>query len=423
MDGSTRQRQVQLSPRALLVGIDPHQAQHTVVIMTQEGQVVTKFKVPTTREGFVRLQQRVGTAMDRTAAPGAVYGIEAGAHYWSTLAAFLEQAGETVCLLNPFTLKRRREGDDLERRKNDFRDAAMAATLLRSGSCRPYRPPRGVYAELRAEYAAYRRLQAQRTRSINLLRSLLAVQFPEFRLIFKDVLGQTALAVLAVSSDPQVLVQGSADALVPQVRAQFSGTRLMQHKVRALHQVAGSSVGIRHGAAAMAAEVRQVLAQVRLLQAQVQASEGRLTDLVQQTPEYEWLHPIRGSGPLSVAGVLAETGPLRQYRSARAVIKLAGTQPTQAESAGKAARHTPMSKKGRPRLRHCLWLIAVQLLRHAPEFQRWAAQLQQRTQHPLQRREAIGAVANRFVRVAFALVRDGVAYQPAPVAAVTPEAA
>ena len=53
--------------------------------------------------------------------------------------------------MNPYTLKRRREGEDLDRRKKDFRDASMAAELLRTGKFTETRLPHGTYADMIAE--------------------------------------------------------------------------------------------------------------------------------------------------------------------------------------------------------------------------------------------------------------------------------
>src|SRR5665213_1323631 len=98
----------QIPPDVLLVGIDPHQQVHAVVVMTQKAQVLTRFKVPVTKQGFEDLDQRVDGVVTAMGAPGAMWSIEAGAHHWRTLAYHLESRGQTFRLVNPFTLKRNR---------------------------------------------------------------------------------------------------------------------------------------------------------------------------------------------------------------------------------------------------------------------------------------------------------------------------
>lgn len=53
-----------------------------------------------------------------------------------------------------YTLKRRREGKDLNRRKNDYRDSEVAAQLLFTGEFTESRVPQGVFAELRTAHNA-----------------------------------------------------------------------------------------------------------------------------------------------------------------------------------------------------------------------------------------------------------------------------
>jgi hypothetical protein len=70
-------------------------------------------------------------------------------------------------------LKRRREGKDLNKRKNDCRDSEVAAQLLCTGEFVESLIPQGVYAELRTAHNAYRRLVKERTRITNLVKGLL----------------------------------------------------------------------------------------------------------------------------------------------------------------------------------------------------------------------------------------------------------
>ena len=57
---------------------------------------------------------------------------------------------------------------------------------------------------------------------------------------------------------------------------------------------------------------------------------------------------------------------------------MAGSNPTESESAGKRGRHTAMSKKGRPALRYCAGTTVIPMLRHNPDFRAWAKELQER---------------------------------------------
>jgi len=189
----------------LRVGVDPHKKKHVAVTMTEDFLVQGKFKFTNSRDGFEEALERVRADMEKAGCLGIIFAVEAASHLWRNFAYFLDEKNVPFRLINPFSLKRRREGKDLNRRKNDFRDAEVAAQLLCTGEFTETTLPQGVYAELRATYSAYRRVVKEKTRSVNLLKGLLDGLFPEFTQIFKEVSGQTALRVLSVCPIPELI--------------------------------------------------------------------------------------------------------------------------------------------------------------------------------------------------------------------------
>ena len=161
---------------------------------------------------------------------------------------------------------------------------------------------------------------------------------------------------------------------------------------------------------------------LRLLIEQIERTEDILVRLLYSIPDTRYLLSIVGISYISVAGILSGLGPLGAYRNAGQLIKMAGTNPIEWESAGKRGSHTPISKKGRPGLRWCIWTAAMCLLRHNTDFRSWAKERRERPAHlhPLKAREVFGAVANRLLRLAYALVREQTFYQ-IPKPKVVPE--
>lgn len=150
MKNSTAKRLRQIPPGYLIVGIDPHKKSHVAVAISQDAVVRRRWRFGNTRGSFEVMLGQVREVVMKTGSTGAIFAIEAGSHYWRNLAYFLGGEGMMFRLVSPFTLKRRREGEDLNRRKNDYRDAEMAAELLRTGKFTETRLPQGNYAEIRA---------------------------------------------------------------------------------------------------------------------------------------------------------------------------------------------------------------------------------------------------------------------------------
>ena len=412
MENTAARKRKQVPEGYLIIGIDPHKKRHAAVAITQDFTTRDKFKFDNTREGLEIMLHRTKMQMMKSGCRGIMFAIETGGHYWRNLAYFLEERGIPYRFINQFTLKRRREGKDLNRRKNDYRDSEVAAQLLCTGEFTESKIPQGVYAELRASHNGYRRLVKERTRITNLLKGLLDGLFPEFTHVFKNPCGLTALSVLSTCSIPGVIAGMTEDEFVATIEAQHKG-RLMRRKLRTLHELAATSIGIKAGAESVSSEISFLVEKLRLIRQHIRIIEGALVRLVDKTEEGKYLLSIRGLNYTAVAGLLAELGCFKSYRSAKQMIKMAGSNPTESESAGKKRSRTPMSKQGRPVLRYCAWTAVIPMLRLNEDFRAWAKQRRERPAHanPLNGREVVGAALNRLFRLVFAMVKNQTYYQ------------
>ena len=412
MENTAARKRKQVPEGYLIIGVDPHKKRHAAVAITQDFTTRDKFKFDNTREGLEVMLRRARMEMVKSDCRGVMFAIETGGHYWRNVAYFLDEQGIPFRFINQFTLKRRREGKDLNRRKNDYRDSEVAAQLLCTGEFTESKIPQGVYAELRTAHNAYRRLVKERTRITNLVKGLLDGLFPEFTHVFKDPCGLTALSVLSTCSIPSVIARMTEDEFVATIEAQHQG-RLMRRKLRALHYSARTSIGIDAGARSVSSEISFLVEKLELIRRHIRIIEGTLVRLVDETEEGKYLLSIRGLHYIAVGGLLAELGCFKSYRSAKQMIKMAGSNPTESESAGKKGTHTPMSKQGRPVLRYCAWTSVIPMLRLNSDFRAWAKQRRERPAHanPLNGREVVGAALNRLLRLAFAMVKNQTYYQ------------
>ncbi len=423
MQNSVAKKRKQIPEGYLVVGIDPHKKRHAAVAITQDFTIHDKFKLDNTREGLENLLNRARLRMTETDSRGIMFAIETGGHYWRNIAYFLHERGMPFRFINQYTLKRRREGKDLNRRKNDYRDSEVAAQLLCTGEFTDSTVPQGVYAEMRTAHNAYRRLVKERTRVTNLIKGLLDGLFPEFEGVFKDPCGLTAVTVLSTCAIPSVIAGMSEQEFVATIKA-TNRPQLRRSKLKALYGVAKASIGIEAGARSLAFEVTFLVDKIDLIKRQISIIEQMLIRLVDETEEGKYLLSIRGLNYISVAGLLAELGCFKAYRTARQMIKMAGTNPTESESAGKKRAQTPMSKQGRPVLRYCAWTAVIPMLRFNADFRAWAKQRRERPVHanPLGGREVVGAALNKLLRLAFALVKNQDYYMPDVKSVMTPAA-
>jgi transposase len=413
MKNTAARKRKQIPEGYLVVGVDPHKKRHAAVAITQDFTTQAKFKFDNTGEGLEMMLDRTRAEMVKSSCRGVMFAIETGGHYWRNIAYYLDERGIPFRFINQYTLKRRREGKDLNRRKNDYRDSEVAAQLLCTGEFVESVIPQGVYAELRSSHNAYQRLVKERTRITNLVKGLLDGLFPEFTRVFKDPGALTALTVLSTCPIPGVIASMTEHEFVATIEARHKGRRLMRKKLRTLHYPARRSIGIQAGARSVSFEIGFLVDKLELIRQQIRVLEGTLVKLVDETEEGKYLLSIRGLNYIAVAGLLAELGSFKLYRSSKQMIKMAGSNPTESESAGKKRAKTPMSKQGRPLLRYCAWTAVIPMLRFNTDFRAWAKQRRERPAHanPLNGREIVGAALNKLLRLAFAMVKNQAYYQ------------
>jgi transposase len=104
----------------LVVGVDPYKKKHAAVAITQDFTIRDRFKFDNTREGLESMISRSRLKMTDVGCRGVMFAIETGGHYWRNIAYFLDERGIPFRFINQYTLQRRREGKDLNRRKNDY---------------------------------------------------------------------------------------------------------------------------------------------------------------------------------------------------------------------------------------------------------------------------------------------------------------
>ena len=288
MKNTAVRKRKQVPEGYLIIGVDPHKKKHAAVAITQDFTIRDRFKFGNTSEGLEFLLRRVKAEMVKSNCRGVMFAIETGGHYWQNMAYYLDERGILFRFINQFTLKRRREGKNLNRRKNDYRDSEVAAQLLCTGEFVKSTIPQGVYAELCTAHNAYRRLVKERTRIINLVKGLLDGLFPEFTRVFKDPCGLTALSVLSTGSIPGVIARITEDEFIATIKVKHHG-RLMRKKLMALHYATRSSIGIEAGVRSVSSKISFLVEKLELIRRHNRIIERTLVRLVDETEEGKYL--------------------------------------------------------------------------------------------------------------------------------------
>jgi transposase len=412
MNRTLTKKLAQVKPGTLYIGVDMGREHNVAVVLTERAERLARFRFPNDRGGYDYFHRR-GTALQKKhQAPAVLVGMEPTNYYWKLLAAELEQRKVAYRLVNAFTVKKHREGDQLDRSKDDARDAFTIADLLRTGKFTETQLLHGGYAELRQHVALYDRLRKELRRQKNLIHSTAGQLFPELTSVFKDLAGQTALAMLRRHAAAVVVRKMSVESFITGVRADLRGNRLMVSQLRRAHALASTSIGLQDGVQGLQLALRFHIETLEKRQSQMKVAQNALLENFLALPESRYLLSVPGLGAITAAIILAEIGDPSRYHNARQWIKLAGIQPVPNTSGRKTRSRTPMSHKGRARLRTALYFAVLRLVQTDEAFAREYQRFQQREHNPLTKMQALGALMNRLLRILWALVRHQRLYDP-----------
>ena len=150
MSNSTLSKKLaSVKPGTLYIGVDLALDRNVAVVLGERAERLDRFGFPNNQDGYDYFHRRLETLRERQQAPAVLVGMEPTNYFWKLLATYLEQQQIGYRLVNPYTVKKHREGDQLDRSKDDSRDAFTIGDLLRTGKFTETQLLHGQYAELR----------------------------------------------------------------------------------------------------------------------------------------------------------------------------------------------------------------------------------------------------------------------------------
>src|SRR6266542_3284751 len=288
---------------------------------------------------------------------GVVVGCEPTGHRWRIVAELCDRLELDLVCVQPLLVGRAREQEDLTRDKSDPKDAVLIGRLVAGLRC--YLPERTDQVWARLRQLGGRRVQ-------------LIIQVGAARQQLRDLLECAWPAVLEAAAEP-------LDSRTWRAAVQV-----------ALARTAGDPATLsRLGEARFARAVTRELARW--------GAKRRCLRIVRA---------------VCAAAILAETGELARFDSARALVKHAGLCPRANES-GAFAGTTRISRRGRPALRLAAWRATWGALAHNPVLAARHAHLTGRDHNQLTTAQARTALAAALLRWLWVVVTPRTPWQAA----------
>ena len=403
---SLMQRRSAIKPDTLIVGIDVAKFNHVARTLLPGGVIGRPFEFSNSREGFATLAAEIEAGKPAPAST-VIIGLESTGVYWINLARWLSEQGYQVVQVSGLYVHHAKELADNSRGTSDGKDALLIADLVAQGKYLSFVRPTGVLADLRQLVRLRQRLLQERTARCSLLHQSVDLLFPEFPAVFKDVTGAGARRVLRRFPTPAAALAHPPDEM-RRLLSEDGRVHASVAKLARLQAVARQSIGMSEGTTGMEYALNDTLLELDSLDARAKQVEVEIDLLLAQVDETPILTSLVGR--MTAAVILGETGGLRQYSCAAAVLKLAGLNLYQISS-GQYRGDRRISHMGHSLLRQALYFAVLQHTHPGMPLYPYYAELVRRGKpKPV----ALVALCCRLVRLLYALVRDGRCYSPQP---------
>ncbi|MCM1530537.1 MAG: IS110 family transposase [Alistipes sp.] len=133
---------------------------------------------------------------------------------------------------------------------------------------------------------------------------------------------------------------------------------------------------------------------------------SEMDSLASQLPEYETVMSLFGVGKVICSQLIAEIGDIKQLKSGKSLVALAGIDPPPNQSGNDNPKSRSISKRGSPALRKTLFLIMTIYLQQQPTDEPVYQFLDKKRSEGKPYKVYMIAAAHKFLRIYYAKVKE-----------------
>jgi transposase len=346
-----------------IVGIDLADRKQMVVVTDHDSKVLAR---RTFRVKAWDLGAALDWAGDRAAKAGfagVTVACEPTGHRWRVLGQLADQRGMSFVCVQPAASAWARKSEDLTTDKTDDKDAVLIARLTAQLRCYLPEPVDETWARLRHLGTRREQLIEEHVRCVQQVRDLLECVWPAAldaaKHPFKSTTWVAALAVVMGRDGGDLdrtrrLGQARFERAVRKEVTRRGKQRPCLRIVRKVFTALSDENGVLAHRPAAFERIAWVIDDWDHAKTNLVDTETRMTAVLDELGLTELACSIDGLSPVGAAAILAETGDLNRFTSARAVVKHAGLAPRERKS-GTFTGRARVTGAGRPLLRAAAW--------------------------------------------------------------------
>jgi transposase len=403
-----------------IVGIDLADRKQMVVVTDHDSRVLA-------RRTFRCKAWDLGAALDWAAERAAGVGFagvtvaaEPTGHRWRVLGQLASDRGMRFVCVQPALSSWARKTEDLTSDKTDDKDAVLIARLTAQLRCYLPEPVDETWGRLRHLGARREHLLGEHVRSIQQIRDLLECVWPAAletaKWPFRSTTWVAAMTVVMnrdggdLARTRRLGVARFEHAVRKEV-VRRGKVRPCLRIVRKLFAALTDPAGVSAHRPGAFERLAWTLTDWDDAKAKLGDTESRMTAVLDQLQLTELVTSIEGLSPVGAAAILAETGDLHRFTSARAVVKHAGLAPRERMS-GTFTGRARLTGAGRPGLRVAAWRAVWGCLQTNRVYAARYRHLTSRETNKLTPTQAQTAVAGAILRQLYAVVIHQRAWDP-----------
>ena len=404
-----------------ILGIDLADRKQMVVVTDHDSKVLA-------RRTFRVKAWDLGAALDwaadravKAGFAGVTVACEPTGHRWRVLGQFAEARGMPFVCVQPAISAWVRKTEDLTSDKTDDKDAVLIARLTGQLRCYLPEPVDEAWGRLRHLGTRREQLIEEHVRCVQQVRDLLECVWPAAleaaNWPFRSATWVAALAVVVDRDGGDLersrrLGPARFERAVRKEVVRRGGQRPCLRIVRALFAALSDPAGVLAHRPAAFERIAWVLADWDYARTALVDTEARMTAVLDELELTELATSIEGLSAVGAAAILAETGDLNRFTSARAVVKHAGLAPRERKS-GTFTGRARVTGAGRPLLRAAAWRAVWGCLQTNRVYAARYRHLTTRETNKLKPTQAQTAVAAAILRQLHYVITHRQAWDPA----------
>lgn len=403
----------------MLVGIDVSLKSHHVHFMNGDGETLADFSVSNDQNGADTLIKRMLEKAEKSQVSQFKVGMEATDQYGWHLAHYLKEQlngyeshyQASIYVLNARKVARFKKGYDTLP-KNDRIDAWVIADHLRFGRL-PYEMKDAIH------YEALQRLTRTRfhfmkdiARNKTYFLNQLFLKFSGLRQDnpFSNTFGATSLAVIE-ELEPEMIAEMSLEELVQFLQEKGKNRFEDPEEVaQFLQKIARSSYRLNKAMQdPVNLSLSVTLSTIQHIESQIRRLDKEIAKLMKGISQT--LTSVKGIGDVFAAGLIAEIGDVKRFKSHHALAKYAGLAWSQYQSGEYESEDTSRLRTGNKYLRYYLVQAGDSIRKHDSEYKAfYQKKYHEVTKH--QHKRALVLTARKLVRLVYSLLSTNQLYTP-----------